>query len=144
VGGKPRATPSARVVLYRDKWELWLEGVPDLCQRVGLDLVAAFLKCFEGVNRLIALEQLVRFNEEVLQRRLVAFDRNKRTIILFLGSTMYEVGEALQDLGGQVKTGQSRTGQNRPVNSRTGSCTARSVRPASRPVASSASCAVRT
>jgi hypothetical protein len=81
-----------------ENWEIWVENTRQLVERVGHDLVAAFLKCFEGVGRVHSLEQLMYFNLKALGEDAVPYDRNLRALILLLGSTMYELGDALQQL----------------------------------------------
>jgi len=99
MGGKPRDKIPRLVWRGTDKkWQLRLKGARQLCDRVGHKLVAAFLKCLEGVNRVLALEHLVVLNLKVLGRGSVVFERNERVLVLLLGSTLYELGKALQQL----------------------------------------------
>lgn len=81
-------------------WTCTIEGAHGLADRIGHDLFAAFLKCFEGAERIYALEYLMVCNERVLTRDSSKFDRNFRMLVNFIGATMYEVGEALEELNG--------------------------------------------
>ena len=81
-----------------ESWEVRLDGARELCDRVGLDLVAAFLKCFEGVDRVVVLEQMLVFSSRNLPEDSPSHRRNQRILVLMLGATMYELGEALQEL----------------------------------------------
>jgi hypothetical protein len=99
MGAKPR--DKAPSIVYRGtekKWQLRLQGARELCARVGHDLVAAFLKCFEGVNRVLALEHLMVFNARSLPPASVAGERNLRVLVFFAASTLYELGAGLQQL----------------------------------------------
>lgn len=72
-----------------------LQGMRDL---IGVDLLAAFLKCFHGVDRLLSLEQLLMVNQRSLEDGSIAQTRNLRLVAFYLASTMYELGDALQGL----------------------------------------------
>jgi hypothetical protein len=98
----PEANRPARVVIrgVPDKWTCTIEGARDLANRIGHDLFAAFLKCFEGAERIFALEHLMFCSQQVLSRDSYKFDRNLRMLVNFIGATMYEVGEALEQLNG--------------------------------------------
>jgi hypothetical protein len=75
-----------------------IEGLTEVADRIGRDLLAAFLKCFEGIDRLLSLEDLLVLNNKLEPSSPIRYTRNLRLLVRSLGATMYEVAEALQEL----------------------------------------------
>jgi hypothetical protein len=69
-----------------------------IADAVGHRLLAAFLKCFVGVDRLLSLEQLMVMNSRAQTEDSVAYTRNLRLIVQLLAATAYETGIALQEI----------------------------------------------
>jgi hypothetical protein len=88
----------ARVVVRERQGKIVIEGARDLRDRIGHDLFAAFLKCFGGIDRLLALEQILFFTQTQQDHKLHSYVRNLRLIVTTLSSTMYETAKALQEL----------------------------------------------
>ena len=93
---------AARVVLRgaSNGWTCVIEDARELAGRIGHDLFAAFLKCFEGADRLLALEFLMVCNGRVLGEHSIKYSRNLRILVNLTGSTVYEIGEALDEPNG--------------------------------------------
>jgi hypothetical protein len=96
----PVAARLPRFMLCGDasSWSAVLEEPTRVRDLVGSDLFAAFLKCFYGVDRVMALEQMLHLNQEHLDHSSNGYRRNGRVIGLLLASEMYELGAALQQL----------------------------------------------
>jgi hypothetical protein len=65
---------------------------------VGDRLFAALLKCFLGSDRLLSLEDLLAVSSKHHEQDSISYDRNLRLLVLLLAATLFELGEALQEL----------------------------------------------
>ncbi len=103
-------------VVFRPNGEFWLIGAREVVEGIGAPLFAAFLKCFNGSDRLLTLEhfvvQTMELPEDSLHQR-----RNLRLLGFYLASTMSESGEALQELcNAQVVTKMTNRNLWNPLN----------------------------
>ena len=79
-------------------WRVSLVDAKAIQVAIGRPLFAAFLKCFVGVDRVMSLEQMLELNQHHLERDSPAHDRNLRVLVFLMAGTLYELGEALQEL----------------------------------------------
>lgn len=94
--------PRTALLLQGDKqgaWYLHLNNPREIGQRIGVDVLGAFMRCFVGVDRSTSITNLLRLNEEGggapgSHTR----SRNQWFLLLLMAGTMHEVGEALQGL----------------------------------------------
>jgi hypothetical protein len=97
-----------RIVVYGDDpkgpQQMRLHNPRGIADKLGHDVLAAFYKCFMGVERVLALEHLMFINNKASTTGLDplvdehAFLRNATLLGMLLAGTMHEVGEALQQL----------------------------------------------
>jgi hypothetical protein len=98
------ATPSparARAVVSgtpNGPWEFQAVELAAVVAAVGERPFAASMKCFVGVDRLMAFEQMLFFNTKQLKEESVAYTRNLRVLVMMLAGTLCELGDALQEL----------------------------------------------
>jgi hypothetical protein len=82
--------------------EICLHNPLGIADKLGRPVLAAFLKCFMGVERILTFEHLMYLNNEASKAPSItdehSFTRNLMILGFLLQGTMYEVGEALQDL----------------------------------------------
>jgi hypothetical protein len=70
---------------------------------IGIDVLAALYKCLVGVDRITTLEHLIYISQVDYANRnggrdTPSAERNMHLLFLLMAGTMYEVGEALQQL----------------------------------------------
>jgi hypothetical protein len=100
----PQPNPP-RVVIFGDRnaHEIRLHNPQGIADAIGPKVLGAFLKCFMGVERIVTFEHLIYLNEQARKQPgpeadEQSFDRNNLTLAMMLAGTMYEIGEALQQL----------------------------------------------
>src|SRR5262249_19732765 len=83
-------------------WEVRMENPQAIADKIGDDVLAAFFKCFFGIERITAIQHFILLNYEHSQKpdigRSVAVERNENMLMLTMAGTMYELGIALQHL----------------------------------------------
>jgi len=93
-----------RVVVYGETsaLEICLHNPLGIAGKISPQVLAAFFKCFMGVERVLTFEHLMYLNHEASQSPTLtdghSFTRNHMVLAMLLAGTMYEVGDALQDL----------------------------------------------
>jgi len=98
------AAPAVRFVGSKsDVWKIQIDNPKAVADAIGVEPLAAFYKCFVGVDRVVTLEHLLYLNEGFAKtepdgRDSFAFERNLSVLIIMLAGTIYEVANALQDL----------------------------------------------
>lgn len=98
------ASNPPRVIVYgaTSAQEVCLHNPLGIAAKIGRDVLAAFHKCFMGVERILTFEHLMYLNQEASKSPTLtdehSFTRNHVILAWILAGTMYEVGEALQDL----------------------------------------------
>jgi hypothetical protein len=90
--------PRAVITRTGGRTQLKLINPDAAVSRIGVDVLAAFFKCFVAADRISTFEQMLVFNANSLPEDSVAYERNLRTIVFLLASTMYEAASALQEL----------------------------------------------
>lgn len=98
--------PPRTMILFqgarRGAWYLHLNNPGDIAQRIGSNLLAAFMRCFVAVDRTASLTHLVSLSEQHGgPEDGHARNRNRWFLLLLMAGTMYEFGEALQGLAAQ-------------------------------------------
>lgn len=95
--GTGDARPPRYIVRGKETdWVVTLENAREIDSRIGRQLFAAFLKCFIGADRLLALEQFMMFT--VGLKDGASKRRNLRAISVLLSSSLVEVAEGLDAL----------------------------------------------
>jgi hypothetical protein len=89
--------PRFHVVGNETSWRATLEGAKSIRDRLGTKLLAAFLKCFVGTDRLLALEHFLVLSLPMPQDH-ASHRRNVRATITLFSATLVELSEALQQL----------------------------------------------
>jgi hypothetical protein len=79
-------------------WKLSLLNPQAIAASVGRQILAAFFKCFVATDRVTTLEQMLELNALHVAVDTPAYDRNLRILVLLMASTLYELGQALQEL----------------------------------------------
>ena len=80
-------------------WNITLLEPSALASKIGgIKVLLAFQKCFNGANRILSYEQLLDFSRERIGYESPAGVRNLHILVMSLAGTMYEIGDALQDL----------------------------------------------
>lgn len=94
-----------RLVLHGSpsNWGIRVEQPKQVAKIIGADVLAAFYKCFVGIDRLMTLEHLVFISqiEHAAQnggRDTPSAERDMQLLAFLLAGTLYELGEALQQL----------------------------------------------
>ena len=95
--------PAVRVIGSPDgAWEVLMENPQAIGDAIGVDVLAAFFKCFSAVERVTSIEHLMFINYEHSQKpdigRSIAVQRNENMLMLMMAGVMYEFGIALQHL----------------------------------------------
>jgi hypothetical protein len=88
-----------------DAYEFRMHNVQAIANAIGERVLAAFYKCFVGVERIAAYEHLIHLNNYCARRPddhpetdQHGFDRNLRVLVTLMHGIMYEMGEGLQNL----------------------------------------------
>jgi hypothetical protein len=79
-------------------WQLRLTEPAEVAKLIGEELLASFLKCFVGVDKILTYEQCFMWNAENLPSDSIASTRNLHVLSSATATTMYELKNALQDL----------------------------------------------
>lgn len=82
----------------KERWQLTIDGARSLRDRLGPALLASFLKCFLGLERLTSLVDLLLVAQQALPADGVRHRRNTRLLAFLLQSTLVEIAEALDGL----------------------------------------------
>lgn len=74
-----------------------------IAEALGADVLAALYKCFVGIDRIMTFEHLiyisqVEYAEKNGGRDTPSAERNMHVLFLLLAGTLYELGDALQQL----------------------------------------------
>jgi hypothetical protein len=105
--GDPNSGASIRISGSRiGHWSVEICNFSDLDTRVGRPLLAAFLKCFVGIDRITTFQDLIRLNaanDGAISAPGTEGDapQTQRNIFLLnalLAGTLYEIGDALHEL----------------------------------------------
>lgn len=99
--GKPIPSQAKARILREENgtgpWRWVVEGGCDLSNRIGRDLFAAFLRVFQGADRVVALQHLIQINGATPAGE-VASNFNSWLLFKFIGSTIYETAIAIHGL----------------------------------------------
>lgn len=99
-----RDQPHVVVYLHGQSSCTVFRDVQAVAAKVGFPVFAAFMKCFNAIDRANALHHLLYLNAKASTANVdpvadeLAYDRNVLVVAMLLTGTMYEVGEALQTL----------------------------------------------
>lgn len=106
----PPVTPALRLLGSRSgSWETRLENPKAIAAALGPNVLAAFYKCFVALDRIQAIEHLILITNEhsrteagaddvVHHNRSPSVERDFHFLMLMIAGTMYELGNALQQL----------------------------------------------
>ncbi len=98
------ADPVFRVVGSRSgDWQALLENPKALRGLIGPDVLAAFYKCFVGLDRITSIEHLILLTHQhstqlTAGRHAHSVERDYQMLMLMMVGTMYELAIALQNL----------------------------------------------
>jgi hypothetical protein len=98
----PRVVYTGSQTAYR----IQLFNRPEISNLLGENVLVAFYKCLRGLDRIAALEHLMRLNNIAADAPQTGpgaadefgYSRNRTLLGFLLASTMHEMGEALQEL----------------------------------------------
>jgi hypothetical protein len=79
-------------------WRVSLVNPQAIVHVVGRAVFAAFLKCFVATDRVMTLEQMLQLNSLHVAKDSPAQNRNLQVLAFLMAGTLYELGDALQEL----------------------------------------------
>ncbi len=90
------------VVLVREsegqRWRIELEDFADFEQRLGMDVVNAFSRCFVHTDRLTSLKEFWELSERHYRQDSWLLERDRHTIVWFAVGTLRELATAIRDV----------------------------------------------
>lgn len=103
IARKARAAiaPKPQIVVWTDpngQFAIELICTEKVVTRIGSETFASFMKCFMGVDRLMAFQSLYRLNTAYVPGSSVNYLRNWKVILFSVAGTAHELGDALQEL----------------------------------------------
>lgn len=83
------------------RWYMHLNNPSDFSRRIGKNVLAAFMKCFVGADRLTTIVHLLQLiGLDGAKENSIAFNRNLFLLATLMSGSLYEFTSALQELTG--------------------------------------------
>jgi hypothetical protein len=85
------------------KWGIRIRNPRTIAKAIDPDVLAAFYKCFVGIDRLLSLEHLIYVSQLDYASRhggrdTPSAERNMHMLVLLLAGGLYELADAIQEL----------------------------------------------
>jgi hypothetical protein len=98
---EPPTLDTAAIVMtgrHGGPWDMYLTEPAEVERLLGGRLLAAFLRCFVGIDKILTLEQAIGLNRDHVGYENPGGERNLALLASMLTGIMHEMGYALQEL----------------------------------------------